>query len=253
MERTVTLGGMPRTYLAIGPSHDAGLPLLVVLHGREVTASQESKRTGFLTYAQRGMADLVYPQGTANSWNDGHGCCGKASATGVDDLGFVAKVVADASQFFHSDPKRVYLVGYSNGGRLAFEEVCGHPALFAAFATYGALPPTECPGGPPVRVFIGAGANDSIMHSEGSVTNAVAWWRSRDGCGPDATTTHAGPLTMTTWTRCRGGSAVASALYAGIGHPWPVAKPSQAPFTVSVGAGAAAATVMWNFFTAHAA
>lgn len=251
--RTVISGGMSRTYLAISPSHEAGLPLLVVLHGREVTASEESERTGFLTYAQRGLVDLVYPQGTDNSWNDGHGCCGKAGAAGVDDVGFVAQVVADASRFFHSDPKRVYLVGYSNGGRLAFEQVCAHPGLFTAFATFGALPPTECPTGPPVRTLIGAGADDSIMHTEGSVTTALARWRSRDGCGPETTTTHTGPLTLITWTRCRDESAVASAVYAGVGHLWPAAAPSRAPFTVAVGPSAAAATVMWNFLTADAA
>lgn len=244
---------MSRMYLAIGPSHEPGLPLVVVLHGRGYTARQESQRTGFLTYAQRDMADLVYPQGTAESWNDAHGCCGKAGSTGVDDLGFVTQLVGDASRFFGSDPKRVYLVGYSNGARLAFEEVCGHSSLFAAFATYAALPPTECPSGPPVRVLVAGGANDSLMHSEGSVTNTIARWRSRDGCGPAATTTRTGPLTLTTWTRCRDGSAVASASYAGIGHAWPVATPSRVPFTTPVGPDAAAATVMWNFFTAHAA
>jgi polyhydroxybutyrate depolymerase len=247
------VSGVPRKYLAFGPSHKSGLPLVVVLHGRGYTARQESERTGFLSYAQRGMADLVYPQGTSNSWNDAHGCCGKAGATGVDDLDFVTQLVADASRFFGSDPKRVYLVGYSNGARLAFEEVCDHPTLFSAFATYAALPPRKCGVGPPVRVLIGGGASDSLMHSEGSVTNTVAQWRSRDGCGPVGTTTRTGRLTLTTWGQCRDGSEVASATYAGIGHAWPVAAPNKVPFTVPVGSRAAAATVMWNFFTAHSA
>lgn len=252
-ERTVTVDGVSRTYFAVGPSHKPGLPLVIVLHGRGYTARQESQRTGFLPYAQRGLADLVYPQGTANSWNDGHGCCGKAGASGVDDVGFVTQVVGDASRFFGSDPRRVYLVGYSNGARLAFEEVCRHPALFAAFATYAALPPAKCSGGPPMRVFIGGGAKDSLMQSEGSVTNTVGWWRSRDDCRRDATTTHTGPLTLTTWTQCRGGSSVASATYAGIGHAWPVATANGLPYTVPVGPDAAAATVMWNFLTEHPA
>lgn len=250
---TMAVGGTQRTYLAVGSSGKPGLPLLIVLHGRGVSARQESERTGFLTYAERGLADLVYPQGMYDSWNDARGCCGKAAATHVDDLDFVTGLVADASRFFASDPQRVYLVGYSNGGRLAFEEVCRHPSLFAAFATYGALPPSQCPSGQPVRVLIGSGANDSLMHSEGSLTNTLAQWRARDGCRPDARTTQTGPLTLTTWARCRGTSTVSSAVYAGIGHSWPTAAPSRQPYTVSVGPTAAAATVMWNFFTAHAA
>lgn len=247
------VGDLSRTYLAIGPADKPGLPLVVILHGRGYTARQESERTGFLPYAQRGMADLVYPQGTANSWNDAHGCCGKAGTSGVDDLGFVTQLVGDATRFFGSDPKRVYLVGYSNGARLTFEEVCRHPGMFAGFATYAALPPSQCPGGPPVRALIGGGVNDSLMHSEGSVTATVARWRNRDGCRPVGTTTHTGPLTLTTWVQCRDGSAVASASYAGIGHSWPVATRNRVPYTVSVGPDAAAATVMWNFLTADSA
>lgn len=252
VERTVTVHGARRTYLAVGPARKPGLPLLVVLHGRGVTARQESVRTGFLAYAERGLADLVYPQGTDDSWNDGHGCCGRAGAMGVDDTRFVTDVVADASRFFGSDPRRVYLAGYSNGARLAFVEVCGHPTLFAAFATYGALPPAACPGGPALPVLIGAGTNDSLVRGEGSVTDVVARWRTRDGCGPQATTEHTGPLTLTTWTGCRAGSAVASALYTGVGHYWPTVGPNQGPFTQPVGTQAAAATVMWNFLTSHA-
>ncbi|MFD2420584.1 alpha/beta hydrolase family esterase [Amycolatopsis pigmentata] len=251
-ERDLTVGGIRRTYLAIGAAGKPGRPLLIVLHGRGYTARQESIRTGFLPYAERGLADLVYPQGTANSWNAGHGCCGRASAANVDDVGFVTGVADDAIRYFGSDPKRVYLVGYSNGARLTFEEMCRHPALFAGFATYGALPPAMCEG-PPKPVLIAAGAADTLVRGEGSFTGTVAQWRSRDGCPSADSVTHSGPLTLTTWAGCHDGTAVASALYHGIGHPWPAVKAGEVPFTAGVGAQAAAATVMWNFLTAHPA
>ncbi|WP_324164930.1 alpha/beta hydrolase family esterase [Amycolatopsis sp.] len=251
VERTVTVSGMRRTYLAVGLPRKRDLPLIVVLHGRGFTAQQESVRTGFLTYAQRGLADLVYPQGTADSWNAGDGCCGRAGASGVNDIGFVTDVVGDATRFFGSDTKRVYLVGYSNGARLAFQEVCSQPALFAAFATYAGLPHAVCEAGEPVPVLVAAGTNDTLVRSEGSVSDVVGRWRARDGCGPTAGTVHTGPLTLTTWTGCRGGSAVASASYTGIGHHWPTAEPNPEPFTTVVGQRAATATVMWEFLTAH--
>lgn len=251
VERDLTVGGARRTYLAVGNAGKPGLPLLIVLHGRGYTARQESVRTGFLTYAERGLGDLVYPQGTANSWNAGDGCCGRASATDVDDVGFVSGVTGDAIRYFGSDPKRVYLVGYSNGARLTFEEMCRHPELFAGFATYGALPPAVCDG-PPKPVLIAAGADDTLVRGEGSFTGTVARWRSRDGCSAPDSVTRNGPLTLTTWAGCHDGTAVASALYQGIGHPWPAVKAGEVPFTAGVGARAAAATVMWDFLTAPA-
>jgi polyhydroxybutyrate depolymerase len=253
VQRELTVGGVRRSYLAVGVPGKQGLPLVIVLHGRGVTAQQESVRTGFLTYADSGLADLVYPQGTYESWNDGHGCCGKAGASGIDDLGFVTQLVGDATRFFGSNPKHVYMVGYSNGARLAFEEVCGNPSLFAAFATYGALPPTTCAGGPPMRVLIGGGTNDTLMHGEGSVTTTLTRWRQRDGCASASTTAHTGPLTMTTWAACRDRSTVVYAAYSGTGHHWPTAEPNPEPFTTPVGSEAAAATVMWDFLVSHSA
>ena len=60
-----------------------------------------------------------------------------------------------AARFCRSTPARVYLVGYSNGGKLAWSLACGHPALFAAVATYGAVPLTPCPASPAAAVADG--------------------------------------------------------------------------------------------------
>lgn len=259
--RNMTVGGMRRSYLAVGPAQPhPHLPLVVVLHGRGVTARQGAVRTGFLPYAERAAADIVYPLGLAQSWNAGHGCCGRAATAGVNDTAFVTEVVTDASRFFKSDPARVYLVGYSNGGKLAFQEVCEHPMTFTSFATYGAAPLATCTNSnaPPIPVLIGGGTNDPLMHSADpprtathAVEEAAAQWRVRDSCTADATTTHLGLLTLTTWTDCRAGTAVESALYSGITHHWPTAGPASAPFTTQVGSQAAAAKVMWDFLTQY--
>jgi polyhydroxybutyrate depolymerase len=261
VQRDLTVGGMHRSYLAVGPARPRPhLPLLVVLHGRGIPAQEEMARTGFLPYAAQGEADIVYPMGVADSWNAGHGCCGWAGKAGVNDTAFVTEVVVDAARHFESDPARVYLVGYSNGGRLAFHDVCENPTTFAAFATYGAAPLAACTNStaPPVPVLLGVGTKDAVVHATDpsrtatqAVDRVAAQWRARDFCPPIATVTHIGLLTLTSWTGCRAGSAVKTAHYAGITHDWPTAGPVSAPYTTAVGSRAAAATVMWDFLTQY--
>ncbi|HVV14107.1 alpha/beta hydrolase family esterase [Amycolatopsis sp.] len=258
VQRDLSIGGTKRSYLAVRASTKrTGLPLLVVLHGRGITARQESTRTGFLDYAQRGLADVVYPVGIGESWNAGHGCCGLAVKVGAHDTAFVTAVVGDATRYFGSDPRRVYLVGYSNGGRLAFTEVCEQPGLFAAVATYGAVPPASCPARKPISALIASGTNDPIVRqarsapsSTAAVDSVVSQWRTQSHCTASATG-HTGPLTTTTWTGCDAGTEVVGGIYQGLTHYWPVAAKTLAPYTTPVGDQAAAANVMWNFLSGH--
>ncbi|HJQ46860.1 MAG TPA: PHB depolymerase family esterase [Amycolatopsis sp.] len=256
VHRALTVGGRHRTYLAIGPAEPKpGLPLLIMLHGRGISAQEESVRTGFLGYAERGLADLVYPAGISESWNAGHGCCGVAGREGMADVPFIDAVATDSAQFFAADSRRIYLVGYSNGAKLAYSTVCDHSGVFAAMATYGGLPLAECPDPKPISAMMLAGTADPLVkaeHSSPSATAAVdttaAQWRSRGACTTSATR-HIGPLTLTTSSGCESGTQIAAGLYHGLTHYWPVASPIEARYTTVVGPDAAAATVMWNFLS----
>ncbi|GAB2966573.1 hypothetical protein GCM10017788_04990 [Amycolatopsis acidiphila] len=257
VQRQLTVDGMKRTYLAVGSSvRHKGLPLLIMLHGRGITAQQESARTGFLPYAERGLVNIVYPLGISQSWNAGHGCCGVAAKEGVHDTEFLTRLAADASHYFESDLRRIYLVGYSNGAKLSFEEVCEHPDVFAALATYGAVPLAPCGGGKPISALMASGTNDSVVRSEHfsptatiALDQAVAQWQSRNGCTGAGATTRTGPLTLTSWTGCRGGTQLSAAVYSGLTHFWPTATRTKAPYTTYVGEQAGAATIMWDFLS----
>lgn len=258
-QRVLDIDGTKRTYLAVQPqSRRPGLPLLIVLHGRGISAQQESTRTGFLPYAQQGMADIVYPSGINDSWNAGHGCCGQAAKKGVDDATFLTRLTADAQTYFGSDAHRVYLVGYSNGAKLSFEQVCRHPGTYAALATYGAVPLAPCVGGKPLSAFMASGTSDPVVRTEhGAPSSAAALqaateqWRQRDQCTGEPAVTHVGPLTMTAWTGCAEGTSLTQAVYSGLTHFWPTGTRTGAPFTTPVGPDAAAAKVMWDFLSTH--
>ncbi len=249
---SVAVDGSTRVYQSVVPAQlDGRAPLLVVLHGRNQSLPTVVSQTGFLGLARSRRVVLAFPVGEDRSWNAGHGCCGLAGSQGLPDLTFVAAVVADAVRTLPVDATRIYLVGYSNGGKLAYSEACAHPALFAAVATYGAVPLVPCDvNAPPLPFLLAAGTADRIVPSAGaprghpvlpSVQEALRWLRSRDRCADDplARPSVLGRVLVTRWTRCRAGGEVESVLYRGRGHLWPSSQ--------AVGKAAAASTLMWSF------
>jgi polyhydroxybutyrate depolymerase len=247
---TVTVEGIQRTYRSFVTASPAGkLPLLIVLHGRGQSDSSVLAMTGFLGLAQQGQAVLLVPDGQQRSWNAGDGCCGFAGAHQTPDIPLLAAIVADALRRWPIDPGRVYLVGYSNGGKLAYSAVCAHPTLFTAVATYGAVPLSPCARGtPPVSVMLAAGTSDQVLPFIGkpgghpplpSVAQAVSWLRAQNGCPADSRSSRDGVAVVQQWAGCAGGTDVESVVYPGRGHAWPRAGSPTA------------SALMWAFLSRH--
>ena len=239
---TMVVDGLTRGYLVARPAGSAkarALPVLVELHGCCTTPAAELVRAGFP--AVTGPAILVYPAGYHRFWNAG-ACCG---GTGVDDVTFVTAVVEQVlARQPGADPDRVYLVGYSNGGRMAYRMACEKPELFAGVAVFAAVNAMACPRAAPVPLLISAGTADpevtasagGIRHSvdgylEPTVDEQAEFYRRADGCRGEPTTTVAGDLISLHWTVCASGDTVQLSWYAGAEHSWP----------------AGLAGVMWTF------
>jgi polyhydroxybutyrate depolymerase len=245
-EHSLTVDGVKRTYRSVIPATPAThpLPLMIVLHGRGQQPWTAVRATGFLPFARKGQAVLVYPDGISRSWNAGSGCCGVAGTRGTPDTAFVTAVVADALHGLPVDPAKVYLVGYSNGGKLAWLLTCTHPALFAAVATYGAAPLAPCTAtqGPPSLMAVGV--HDPVLPIGGepkahpalpSARLAASWLARRDRCTAAPTTTTAGGAVLQHWTGCGAGTEVELAVYPGADHNWP----------------SAVTGLMWTFLGSH--
>ncbi len=227
-------GGRTRTFLVARPSAvtAARLPVVVFLHGRNVTPQQELGRDGLESVV--GRAILVYPAGYQQSWDAG-ACCAGAQADQINDLAFLTSVVHRVLQDQpDASSSQVYLIGYSNGGKMAYRLSCADPSLFAAVAVYGATETSTCTDRPDVsflevastadpELTIGAGGTPQSAGGfvEPTVTAQAADYRASDTCGPTATATTAGHVAVTTWTTCRSGTRVGLALYAGGSHAWP--------------------------------
>ena len=242
-------GGLNRGYLVLAPDHVSGpLPVLLVLHGSAASTTQELQRDEFGPLAQQGKAILVYPAGYGEFWNvQADGCCGAAASKGVDDVEFVAQVIQAVRAEYQVGS--VNLVGFSNGGKLAYLLMCRQPQLFSAVAVVGAVPLTSCSGAP-ASMLIAIGTGDGSLPLETApatvpaqslLDSAVATWRARDGCTAAATSDTIGTATLSHWTSCAAGTQVTELAYAGLGHRWP-----DAPL---VGVTESAATLIWAFFS----
>jgi polyhydroxybutyrate depolymerase len=234
----LTSGGVQRSYLLFAPtksvaSSAAVLPLVVVLHGLGASPLSEAERTGFATLATHDQAVVAYPAGVDNEWAVGNGCCAREGAPvpQVNDVAFIDAVVTSVESKEAIDPSRLYLVGYSAGGKMASRIACAGGSPFAAVAVYGAVPVTECSSkGSRLPVLIADGTSDTSLPYGGSaqrtpkipsVASVVALWRTRDGCPSSSVTTSPGPA-VTTWTwTCAGSTSVSLVDYPGHDHTWP--------------------------------
>lgn len=243
---SMRVGALTRTWEQITPvaALPASAPVIVVLSGINAPVSSEIARDDLVPYANADKAELVYPAGYQESWNAG-GCCGKAAAAHVDDVAFL-KALAARVDPGHRRP--LYVVGYSNGGRMAYRMACDDPGVFDETAIVKADPMVGCVVTDPQTVLQVASRDDTAVPyqpgDKGTETPAatvqVARLRGADGCRATPVTTRPGrTLTLTQWDDCDAGTRVGFAVYSSGGHGFPLATSTQP----------AAAAVIWSFFT----
>ncbi len=248
----IAVGPYRRAYVVAAPKHVTGrLPAVVYLHGVHAAVATEMARDELLALPRSGRAILVYPVGYEASFAiEGHSCCGAAgkATPKPDDVAFVRAAVADAQRVAPIDRDRTYLIGFSNGGKLAWDTLCDDTTPYAAVAVMSATPLNTCRGHhQSVPIWLGIGTKDLDIPTYRSgkppvpqVAAQVAAWRRRDGCDAAPATREVGAASVTEWS-CAGGTAVDDVVYAGQGHVWPPAS--------AVGAPASAATLVWGFLS----
>jgi polyhydroxybutyrate depolymerase len=242
---SMRVGGMTRTYEEIAPVNalPKSAPVIIVLSGVAVKIPDEITRDRLVPYVNADMAELVYPVGYKESWNAG-GCCGKAAAKNVDDVGFVKALVARVDPG-HRRP--VYVVGYSNGGRLAYRMACSAPGIFDATAVIKAVPMPDCVVSRPLKILqIDSLDDTAVPYQPGdpgketpAATVEVARLRATDGCTGSSVSARHSAMTLTTWSDCSSGERVGFAVWDSGGHNFPPPK----------GKTPGAAAVIWSFFT----
>ncbi|HEV2035134.1 MAG TPA: PHB depolymerase family esterase [Candidatus Dormibacteraeota bacterium] len=248
---SITFAGGARTYvlfqpLSLDPKQLA--PLVIALHGYTVDKTWMEGTTHFDTLAEKAGFEVVYPQGTGNSWNAGS-CCGNNKN---DDVGFIKALIDKLVRTAHIDPKRVYATGMSNGGFMAQRLACELSAQITAVASVsGSLVTESCNPSRAISVLEIHGTEDQTVPFQGGpiagigalppTISLMKRWASLDGCAAAPAVTQSGITTRYVWTPCRDGSSVVLDAIAGGGHSWfgPEAMPGSPDATQTV----------WDFFS----
>lgn len=167
-----------RGFSIYAPSQSAGrsLPLVLLLHGYGSSGSLQEKYMNLKSVAEREKFLLVIPDGTLNSkqerfWNAGSICCDFFNSR-VDDEQFLLDLVRYASKIHQVDQQRMYLIGHSNGGAMAYRMVCHHPEVFSAVASIAGIGQYEvsaCKRSSPTGVLHIHGTADQEVNYRGGL------------------------------------------------------------------------------------
>jgi polyhydroxybutyrate depolymerase len=237
---TIGVGDLTRSYTVLTPAKKTlpvSAPIIMVLSGLNSEQDQEINRDQLTLYVRAGDAELVYPLAYRESWN-AIGCCSWAARDVVDDVGFIQALVKKIDP---NNERPIYLMGYSNGGRLAYTLACKDPLLFDGIAAVKADPMKWCDIAVPQKILQVASTDDTnVPWSTGEKGNfretpaaqvVNTGLRRTDQCSARSASSHQGNMTLTTWPDCLDGSSVSFAVYTAGVHSYPrppVSYPSAA-------------------------
>lgn len=178
-------------------------PLVILLHGFGVNAQSQDFIFGLQARATRFQFIVILPDGTAGGdgsrfWDATPECC-NFTGTPVDDVGYLAALMDEAMDLYAVDPRRVRLVGHSNGGYMAYRYMCEHPIEIdrvAVLAGSTFLDAKSCVDPQPIDVLHMHGTlDDTILYPpnvgpdrdprKGATIGAeatVARWAALSGC-----------------------------------------------------------------------
>lgn len=269
-------GGIEREVLVHVPAGldtNAPAPLVVVLHGAGSSGSAMAEVTGFSGIADREGFVAVYPDalGVAHGmwrvWNTGT-CFAPACWFGVDDVGMVAALLDLIEARIVVDTSRIYLVGYSNGGELAFNAAARLSYRLAGLAVYAGKMTADGPVvGPILRErrpaaplsvmtmhadrdpWIPRDGAERLSFTDVSQAHIGQFWAASARCPSRAERYLAldGVLRVTHFKACAEGTEVKQLAISGWNHEWPApeslaCKPDGDPLRKLD-----AAEVMWRF------
>ena len=124
------------------PRLPAGAPLIVVLHGCGQFAAPFATDAGWIAFAQERRLALLLPEQSASNH---HGRCFNWYRTddvarGRGEALSIRHMVSAAVKRFRSDPRRVFIAGFSAGGAMTAALLAAYPAVFAAGAVVAGIP-----------------------------------------------------------------------------------------------------------------
>ncbi len=188
-------------------------PLVILLHGYGASGALQDLYFGMTAVSDARGFLYAFPDGTVDSdgkhfWNATDACC-DLHGTKVDDSTYVSSLITQIQARYSVDPKRIFLVGHSNGAFMSYRMACDHADQIAAIASLaGAMfsDVSKCAPSQPVSVLQIHGTADDTVRFDGDqiagqgypgAKTTVADWVTFDGCSTTADTS-APPLDLDT-------------------------------------------------------
>jgi polyhydroxybutyrate depolymerase len=196
----VALGGVGITVPAsIKPGERR--PFVLYLHGLGASGRLLVSSLGVAALAEDRRFVYAAPDGAQDSlkrrfWNAWAACC-DMEKTGVDHVGALRGLLAQAAAHPQVDPQKLFVVGFSNGGFMAHRLACEVEGIagIASMAGAGPMPEEACTPRGLVAVLQVHGDADDVISFQGghplkkaslprhpSAPETVAGWASRNGC-----------------------------------------------------------------------
>jgi polyhydroxybutyrate depolymerase len=197
------------------------------------------------------------------TWNAGN-CCGRARDQNVDDVSFLKTVSSRVVVEAGADASRVFAIGMSNGGLMAYRLACDAPEFLRGIMSVAGTDNTKtCTPSKPLPVLhIHAKNDDHVLYNGGagvspfgkravtdfvSVPATIDKWVRLNKANMSARTVLSVPgATCTRHDATTGGAPVQLCVTETGAHSWPGGtkdRASEPPSTAII-----ANDVMWDFF-----
>ncbi len=190
---------VPRVY---DPAHAA--PLVVLLHGYSAGGGAQDLYFGLGQLSEQRGFLYAYPDGTFDAdgrrfWNAFPTSVDGGVST-PDDVAYIMSIIDDMSARYNVDPRRVFLVGHSNGAFMAYRLACERSTRIAAIVGLaGAMltDPALCTPTMPVAILHVHGDADTTIPYVGGTVRGVAYLGAVESLARWATFNRCGPLVST--------------------------------------------------------
>jgi len=264
-----------------GFTNSKPVPLVIMLHGGGGTMTNAQGFTNLNSVSNTNGFLAVYPQGYGIipsggfSWADGRGT--SADIAGVDDLGFIDKLLNTLLTNYSIDTNKIYICGFSNGGFMTQRFACKQNQRFAAMASLGSIMDTtlfaNCNPKRPIPMLFMLGTADPFVPYNGGpmigsgpvppivgIDTLINFWKQNNNCitsnSPititDIDLTDSSTVTLFNFTNCSCNANVSFYKINGGGHTWPgVEIPSYEIIAGQTNEDIQASVELWNFFNAH--
>ncbi len=249
-DHEIVVGPLPRTYVLHVPKHrpqnSTGtvrpFALVLVLHGSSASGAAIEHASQMDSLSELHEFVVAYPDGYhgggglfPSDWNAGT-CCGAAARENIDDLSFLSAVIGQIEGKLPIDRRRVYVSGFSDGGRMAYHVACQLAATVAAIGVVsGSLRDDHCVPSRPVAVVAVHGTSDDQVAYDDSALSApvrpvspaaqslppsVQFWAAEDGCTSASVQYPSTDIVHTILGTCTAGGVEFYSI-AGGQHAWP--------------------------------